>query len=71
MNKAAEQAYGIAAASTRQSYMIIVVNGEIEEISNVVQNNSAAVRQSVDTLKELSEQAKELDVLIGQFQIGC
>lgn len=66
-----EDIHGIADASTRQSDRIVIVNAEIGEISNVVQNNSAAVCQSVYTLKELSEQAKELDALIGQFQIGC
>lgn len=65
-----EQIYGIADASTRQSDMILAVNTEIGEISSVVQDNSAAVRQSVDTLRALSGQAKELDALIGQFQIG-
>lgn len=63
-----EQIHEIAAASTRQSDMIISVSKEIEEISHVVQDNSAAVNQSVDTLQELSEQAKELDALVGQFQ---
>lgn len=65
-----EQIYGIAAASTRQSDMITSVSKEIEEISQVVQDNSAAVSQSVDSLRELSGQAKELDTLVGQFQTG-
>ena len=63
-----EQIHEIAAASTRQSDMITSVSKEIEEISHVVQDNSAAVNQSVDTLQELSGQAKELDALVGQFQ---
>lgn len=63
-----EQIHEIAAASTRQSDMITSVSKEIEEISHVVQDNSAAVNQSVDTLQELSGQAKEVDALVGQFQ---
>ena len=64
-----EQIHGIAAASTRQSDMITSVNKDIEEISYVVQNNSVAVHQSVNTLQELSGQAKKLNTLVGQFQI--
>ncbi len=52
-----------------QSDMITSVNKDIEEISYVVQNNSAAVHQSVNTLQELSGQAKKLNTLVGQFQI--
>lgn len=65
-----EQIHRIAAASTLQSDMIASVSSEIEEISHVIQDNSAAVHQSVDTLHELSGQAKDLDTLVGQFQIG-
>lgn len=65
-----EQIHGIAAASTRQSEMISSVSSEIEEISHVVQDNSAAVSQNADTLRQLSEQAEELDSMIRQFRIG-
>lgn len=64
-----EQMHGIVDASMRQSDMITSVGKEIEEISYVVQNNSSAVNQSADTLQSLSEQARELNNLIGQFQI--
>ena len=50
--------------------MIVDVSEGIEEISQVVQSNSAAVGQSVDTSHELFGQAKELNDLIGQFRIG-
>jgi Methyl-accepting chemotaxis protein len=66
-----EQMHGIADASMRQSDMITSVGKEIEEISVVVQNNSAAVNQSTDAIQNLSEQAKELNQLVGQFQTGC
>lgn len=62
--------YEIADASTRQANMITNVGKEIEEISLVVQNNSAAVNQNTATLRELSQQAKELNHLVRQFQIG-
>lgn len=65
-----DQMHGIAAASTQQSNMIASVSKEIEEISHVVQNNSADVNQSVDTLQELTNQAKELNLLVGQFRTG-
>lgn len=64
------QMHGIATASTQQSNMIVDVSKEIEEISHVVQNNSADVNQSVNALQTLSEQAKELNMLVGQFQTG-
>ena len=59
---------GIAGASTEQSNMIVDVSKEIREISRVVQNNSDDVNQSVNTLQKLSEQAKELNILVGQFR---
>ena len=64
-----EKVFEIAAASTQQSNMISDLNVGIEEISQVVQANSAAVGQSVDTSRELSGQAKKLNDLIGQFHI--
>lgn len=63
-----KQMDGIAEASTRQSGMITSVGKEIEEISHVVQNNSADVNQSTEALHQLSEQAKELNGLVGQFR---
>lgn len=65
-----KQMDGIAEASTRQSGMITSVGKEIEEISHVVQNNSADVNQSTEALHQLSEQAKELNDLVGQFRTG-
>ncbi len=65
-----KQMDGIADASTRQSDMITSVGKEIEEISHVVQDNSAAVNESTETLHKLSEQARELNQLVGQFRTG-
>lgn len=64
-----EKIHEIAAASAQQSGMISDVSEEIEEIYQVVQTNSVAVEQSVDTSRELSGQAKKLNELIGQFRI--
>ncbi len=65
-----EQMHGIADASAKQSDMVTRVDKEIEEISHVVQDNSVAVNQSADALQKLSEDAKELNYLVGQFQTG-
>ena len=65
-----EQMHGIADASAKQSNMVTRVDKEIEEISHVVQDNSVAVNQSADALQKLSEDAKELNYLVGQFQTG-
>lgn len=59
----------IAAASAQQSGMISDVSTGIEEISQVVQSNSAVVDQSVDISREMSDQARQLNELIGRFQI--
>ena len=65
-----EKIHEIAAASAQQSGMISDVSDEIEEIYQVVQTNSAAVERSVDNSRELSDQAKRLNDLIGKFRIG-
>lgn len=57
----------IAAASTRQSKMIASVSKDISEISGVVQQNTSDVNNSVNTLKELAEQSKELKTLVNRF----
>lgn len=63
-----EQIHEIADTSTRQSDMITSVSKEIEEISLVAQNNFEAVNQNESTMQELSEQAKMLNAIVGQFQ---
>lgn len=63
-----EQMHGISEASTRQAGMITNIDKEIEEIAQVVRDNSAAVGESTDALQKLSEEAYELDRLVGQFQ---
>lgn len=59
----------IAAASFRQSEMIVSVENGIKEISNVVQDNSMAAEKSASVSKELSQQARTLKGLISRFRI--
>lgn len=59
----------IAAASVRQSEMIVSVENGIKEISTVVQTNSSAAERSAAVSKELSEQARTLNGLISRFHI--
>lgn len=59
----------IAAASVRQSEMIVSVENGIKEISNVVQDNSMAAERSASVSKELSQQARTLKGLISRFHI--
>jgi len=60
----------ITSASAKQSGMISDVSEGIGEISRVIQTNSEAVEQSVDTSQELFGEAKRLHDLIGQFRIA-
>lgn len=59
----------IVSASVQQSEMIASVETGIREISQVVQTNSEAAEESASVSKELSDQARMLNHLIGQFRI--
>ena len=59
----------IASASVQQSEMISLVENGIQEISAVVQDNSAAAEKSASVSKELSQQARALNSLISSFHI--
>ncbi len=59
----------IAAASVQQSEMIISVENRVKEVSKVIQTNSAAAEKSAAVSNELSDQARTLNQLIGQFRI--
>lgn len=59
----------IAAASIRQSEMIVSVEDGIKEISRVVQTNSSAADESASVSKQLSNQARTLNSLISRFRI--
>ena len=59
----------LARASVRQSEMIVSVEEGIQEIERVVQTNSAVAEESAAVSRELSDQAKTLNSLIGQFRV--
>ncbi len=59
----------IVSASVQQSEMIASVETGIREISQVIQTNSEAAEKSALVSKELSDQARTLNHLIGQFHI--
>ncbi len=59
----------IAAASVQQSEMIVSVESRIKEVSKVIQANSDAAEESASISNELSDQARTLNQLIGQFRI--
>ena len=59
----------LALASVRQSEMIVSVEEGIREIERVVQTNSTVAEESASVSRELSDQARILNSLIGQFRI--
>ena len=59
----------IALASVQQSEMIGSVENRIREVSRVTEANSDAAEESAAISNELSDQAKTLNRLIGQFRI--
>ncbi len=59
----------IAASSDMQAEMVSKVNGEITQISSVVQANSATAEESAAASEELSGQAGILKELIGRFNL--
>ncbi len=59
----------IALASVQQSEMIVSVENRIKEVSKVIEENSAAAEESAAISNQLSDQARTLNLLIGQFSI--
>ena len=59
----------IALASVQQSEMIASVENRIKEVSRVTEENSVAAKESAEVSNELSNQARTLNHLIGQFRI--
>ena len=57
----------IAGASLEQTDMVKQVNIGVEQISNVVQTNSATAEESAAASEELSAQAQTLQKLVSQF----
>jgi len=59
----------IASASAGQAEMVSRVNGDIVQISNVIQSNSATAQQSAASSEELSGQSGMLKALISRFRL--
>lgn len=69
MNMFAEMSKTSSDASDSQADMLQQVQLGIEQIANVIQNNSALAQQSSATSEELSAQAENLKELVAQFQL--
>ena len=59
----------IARATEEQAVSIIQINQNIEQISGIVQANTASAEESAAISEELSSQAKRLKELTGQFRL--
>lgn len=62
-------AEGSRESSARQAEAMQEINAGIEQISIVVQNNSATAQESSATSEELSAQAEALTGLVGRFKL--
>lgn len=69
VEKAAELMGQIAAASDEQATGIMLINGGIEQLSQVVQNNSATSEETAASAEELSSQAEILNSMVGRFKM--
>lgn len=59
----------IAVATERQATSVIQLTQGIDQISGVVQTNSATAEQSASASEELAEQAHALNALVAQFRL--
>lgn len=59
----------ISQSSSEQSTSILQINQGVEQISNVVQTNSATSEQSAAASEELSGQASLMKSLVGRFRL--
>ncbi len=69
ISKSADLVGNIASASNEQAGAIALINRGIDQVSNVVQTNTATAEQSASSSEELSNQAATLKSLVGQFQL--
>jgi len=69
VEKAVELVGEIAAASNEQATAIAQVNKGIEQMSQVVQTNSATSEQAAAAAEELSSQAELLKSMVGKFNL--
>ena len=68
-NEVLNTVYKIDEAAQHQAGSIVQVTQEIDQISYVVQNNSATSEESAAASEELSGQAQMLKELVGRFKI--
>ena len=59
----------ISEASKDQAYAITQIMTGIDQISDVVQTNSATAEESAAASQELSEQSQHMKMLIGRFKL--
>lgn len=69
VSKAAEIIAEIAASSNEQASGISQINIGIEQVSQVVQTNSATAEESAAASEELSSQAQVMKDLVGNFKL--
>lgn len=69
IEKAATIVESIAQASNEQATGLAQINKGIEQVSDVVQNNSATAEESAAASEELSGQAELLKEMVGKFQL--
>ncbi|WP_352397679.1 methyl-accepting chemotaxis protein [[Clostridium] aminophilum] len=68
-DKTAKLVQEIAEASSRQADSIAQVTIGIDQVSSVVQTNSATAEESAATSQDLSEKASTLNDLVGKFRL--
>ena len=61
----------IAASSKEQAVGLAEVNGAVNQMDQVIQQNAAMVEQSAAAGHALASEAAELERLIGRFQVGA
>ncbi len=65
----AESTNEISSLSTTQADAMKQLEIGVEQISQVIQSNSAAAEESSATSQELSAQSTNLEELVGQFKL--
>ena len=69
IDQAADLVGNIAEASNEQASGIVQINKGLDQVSQVVQNNSATAEESAAASEELSGQAELLKELVRKFKL--
>lgn len=69
IERSANLVSGIARASNEQAVAISMINSGLEQVSDVVQNNSATAEESAAASEEMAAQAQTLKNLMLQFSL--